>query len=50
MAVIDAHTHMLELLSIDGAPRYEVAPVTGDPEGICAEGALFMTPMPEHFD
>ena len=55
MTVIDVHTHMLdrrwlELLRERGAPRYEVAPIKGDLEGIYADGALFMTPMPGHFD
>jgi len=55
MTVIDVHTHMLDrqwlaLLREAGAPRYEVAPVTADLEGIYRDGALFMTPMPGHFD
>jgi aminocarboxymuconate-semialdehyde decarboxylase len=55
MTVIDVHTHMLdrswlELLRREAAPRYEVAPVTEDLEGIFRDGALFMTPMPGHFD
>ena len=55
MTVIDTHTHMLDpawlaLLRERGAPRYEVRPVTEDREGIYRAGALFMTPMPGHFD
>ena len=55
MTVIDVHTHMLdrawlELLRHKGAPRYGVADITDDLEGIFREGALFMTPMPGHFD
>ena len=59
MTVIDVHTHMLDrawlrLLKESGAPRYEVGPITGDLagdlEGIYHDGALFMTPMPGHFD
>lgn len=55
MTVIDVHTHMLdrrwlELLRTRGAPRYEVGPISGDLEGIYHDGALFMTPMPGHFD
>ena len=55
MTVIDVHTHMLDrawfdLLRRNGAPRYSVGPVTEDLEGIYCEGALFMTPMPPHFD
>ena len=55
MTVIDVHTHMLdrawlELLRDKGAPRYSVANITDDLEGIYREGALFMTPMPGHFD
>ena len=55
MTFIDVHTHMLDrewlrLLKEKGAPRYEVAPIQGDLEGIYREGALFMTPMPGHFD
>ena len=55
MTVIDVHTHMLdrswlELLRREAPPRYEVAPVTEDLEGIYRDGALFMTPMPGHFD
>ena len=55
MTVIDVHTHMLdrawlELLRHKGAPRYGVADITDDQEGIFREGALFMTPMPGHFD
>ncbi|MEE8532146.1 MAG: amidohydrolase family protein [Alphaproteobacteria bacterium] len=54
MTVIDVHTHMLdakwlELLRTRG-DRYSVAPITGDLEGIYRDGALFMTPMPGHFD
>lgn len=55
MTVIDVHTHMLdeawlELLRREAAPRYEVGPVTATLEGIYRDGALFMTPMPGHFD
>ena len=55
MTVIDVHTHMLDrkwlrLLKEQGAPRYTVGPITKDLEGIYADGALFMTPMPGHFD
>ncbi|MDP6707302.1 MAG: amidohydrolase family protein [Alphaproteobacteria bacterium] len=55
MSVIDVHTHMLDrewlrLLKEKGAPRYDVGPITEDLEGIYADGALFMTPMPGHFD
>ena len=55
MTVIDVHTHMLdrawlELLRREAAPRYEVGPVTESLEGIYRDGALFMTPMPGHFD
>lgn len=55
MTVIDVHTHMLDrkwlkLLKEKGAPRYSVGPITEDLEGIYADGALFMTPMPGHFD
>jgi aminocarboxymuconate-semialdehyde decarboxylase len=55
MTVIDVHTHMLdaawlELLRREATPRYEVRPVTETLEGIYREGALFMTPMPGHFD
>jgi aminocarboxymuconate-semialdehyde decarboxylase len=55
MTVIDVHTHMLDrewlaLLREAGAPRYEVGPVTENLEGIFRDGALFMTPMPGHFD
>jgi aminocarboxymuconate-semialdehyde decarboxylase len=55
MTVIDVHTHMLDrewlrLLKEKGAPRYGVGPITDDLEGIYADGALFMTPMPGHFD
>ena len=55
MTVIDVHTHMLDrawlrLLKEKGAPRYEVGPITEELEGIYADGALFMTPMPGHFD
>ncbi len=55
MTVIDVHTHMLdktwlELLRREAAPRYEVGPVTEALEGIYRDGALFMTPMPGHFD
>ena len=55
MTVIDVHTHMLDeqwlkLLKERGAPRYEVGPITKDLEGIYRDGALFMTPMPGHFD
>ncbi len=55
MTVIDVHTHMLDrewlrLLKESGAPRYEVGPITEELEGIYADGALFMTPMPGHFD
>lgn len=55
MTVIDVHTHMLDrewlrLLKERGAPRYEVGPITDDLEGIYHDGALFMTPMPGHFD
>ena len=55
MTVIDVHTHMLDrewlrLLKESGAPRYEVGPITDDLEGIYHDGALFMTPMPGHFD
>ena len=55
MTVIDVHTHMLdrawlELLRHKGAPRYGVADITDDLEGIFREGALFMTPMAGHFD
>ncbi len=55
MTVIDVHTHMLDrewlrLLRDHGAPRYGVGPITEDLEGIYRDGALFMTPMPGHFD
>lgn len=55
MTVIDVHTHMLDrrwlsLLREKAAPRYEVGPITATLEGIYREGALFMTPMPGHFD
>ena len=55
MTVIDVHTHMLdrawlELLRREAAPRYQVGPVTETLEGIYRDGALFMTPMPGHFD
>jgi len=55
MTVIDVHTHMLDrawlrLLKEKGAPRYEVAPIAEGLEGIYRAGALFMTPMPGHFD
>ena len=55
MTVIDVHTHMLDrewlrLLKDKGAPRYDVGPITADLEGIYHDGALFMTPMPGHFD
>ncbi len=55
MRYIDVHTHMLdrrwlELLRRRGGPRYSVAPLTGDVEGIFKHGAHFMTPMPGHFD
>lgn len=55
MTVIDVHTHMLdrdwlELLRKKASPRYSVGPITDDLEGIYREGALFMTPMPGHFD
>ena len=55
MTVIDVHTHMLDrawlkLLRDKGAPRYTVGPITKDLEGIYHDGALFMTPMPGHFD
>ena len=55
MTVIDVHTHMLDrgwlrLLKEKGAPRYDVAPITADLDGIYHDGALFMTPMPGHFD
>ena len=55
MSVIDVHTHMLdrawlELLRHKGAPRYGVGNITDDLEGVFREGALFMTPMPGHFD
>ncbi len=54
MTVIDVHTHMLDkewlrLLKEKGAP-YDVAPITAGLDGIYREGALFMTPMPGHFD
>lgn len=54
MTVIDVHTHMLDkewlrLLKEKGAP-YDVAPITPGLDGIYREGALFMTPMPGHFD
>lgn len=55
MDVIDVHTHMLDrrwlaLLRERGGPRYSVGPITPELEGIYADGALFMTPMPGHFD
>ncbi|MCH8075700.1 MAG: amidohydrolase family protein [SAR324 cluster bacterium] len=55
MTVIDVHTHMLDqvwlkLLREKGSPRYDVAPITPELEGIYRDGALFMTPMPGHFD
>jgi len=55
MTVIDVHTHMLDrkwlrLLKEKGAPRYDVGPISDDLEGIYHDGALFMTPMPGHFD
>ena len=55
MTVIDVHTKMLDrewlrILKESGAPRYEVGPITDDLEGIYHDGALFMTPMPGHFD
>ena len=55
MTVIDVHTHMLDrewlrLLRAKGAPRYDVGPITADLDGIYHAGALFMTPMPGHFD
>jgi len=55
MTVIDVHTHMLDrewlrLLKERGAPRYTVGPITEGLDGIYADGALFMTPMPGHFD
>jgi aminocarboxymuconate-semialdehyde decarboxylase len=55
MTYIDVHTHMLDLrwlrlLKEKGGPRYEVEPIADDLEGIYREGALFMTPMPGHFD
>ena len=55
MTVIDVHTHMLDrdwlrLLKEKGAPRYDVGPISQDLEGIYHDGALFMTPMPGHFD
>jgi aminocarboxymuconate-semialdehyde decarboxylase len=55
MTVIDVHTHMLDrnwlkLLRERAAPRYEVGPITANLEGIYRDGALFMTPMPGHFD
>ena len=55
MSVIDVHTHMLDrnwlkLLREKAAPRYEVGPITKNLEGIYRDGALFMTPMPGHFD
>ena len=40
----------LRLLKEKGGPRYEVGPIAGELEGIYREGALFMTPMPGHFD
>ena len=55
MTVIDVHTHMLDrdwlrLLKEKGAPRYDVGPITDTLDGIYHDGALFMTPMPGHFD
>ncbi len=55
MTVIDVHTHMLDrgwlrLLKEKGAPRYDVAPISDELDGIYHDGALFMTPMPGHFD
>lgn len=55
MTVIDVHTHMLDrawlrLLKEKGPPRYEVAPITEGLDGVYRAGALFMTPMPGHFD
>ena len=55
MTVIDVHTHMLDrewlrLLRDKAAPRYTVGNITADLEGIYRDGALFMTPMPGHFD
>ncbi len=55
MTVVDVHTHMLDrawlrLLKQSAAPRYDVGPITDDLEGIYHDGALFMTPMPGHFD
>jgi aminocarboxymuconate-semialdehyde decarboxylase len=55
MTVIDVHTHMLDrkwlsLLKEKGAPRYSVGPIAKGLDGIYADGALFMTPMPGHFD
>ena len=55
MTVIDVHTHMLDrgwlrLLKEKAAPRYQVGPISDDLEGIYHDGALFMTPMPGHFD
>ena len=55
MTVIDVHTHMLdtawlELLRREAAPRYQVGPISDTLAGIYRDGALFMTPMPGHFD
>ncbi len=55
MTVIDVHTHMLDrgclrLLKEKGAQRYDVGPISDDLDGIYHDGALFMTPMPGHFD
>jgi aminocarboxymuconate-semialdehyde decarboxylase len=53
--VIDVHTHMLsrawlELIREHGKPRYELRASLDAAEGICIDGAPFMTPMPGHFD
>jgi len=55
MTVIDIHTHMLDrtwidLLRLNGGPRYAMGPITDALEGIYCDGDLFMTPMPGHFD
>ena len=53
--VVDVHTHMLSkewmaLLQKHGKPRYTIEPVLGGRETIHADGAPFMTPVPNMFD
>ncbi len=53
--VVDVHTHMLSqewlaLLEKHGQPRYAVKPVAGGQRVIHADGAPFMTPVPNMFD